>query len=44
MYLIRAGPSKKGAYGFINVMRANDVKDVIYDVIVGKVNHASQMV
>ena len=37
-----AGPSKEGAYGFSDVMRANDVDDVIYDVNVGNVKHASQ--
>ena len=26
------GPSEKGAYGFSDVMRANAVYDVIYDV------------
>ena len=31
-----AGPSEKGAYGFSNIMRANDVDDVIYDVTIGK--------
>ena len=38
-----ACPSKKGAYGFSNVMRANDVDDVIYDVTIGNVQHAAHM-
>ena len=41
---IRAEPSEKGAYGFSDVKRANDVNDVIYDVTVGKVKHGFQMV
>ena len=39
---IRAGPSEKGAYGFSNIMRANDVDDVIYDVTIGNIQHATQ--
>ena len=39
-----AGPSEKGAYGFYDILQANDVDDVIhvYDVTVGNVKHASQ--
>ena len=36
---IWAGPSEKGAYGFSNIMRANDVDDVIYDVTIGNIQH-----
>ena len=39
---IWAGPSEKGAYGFSNIMRANDVDDVIYDVTIGNIQHATQ--
>ena len=39
---VRAGSSEKGAYGFPDVMRANDVYDVIYDVTLGNVKHLSQ--
>ena len=35
----RAGPSENGAYGVYDVMRADDV---LYDVTVGYVTHASQ--
>ena len=35
---IGAGPSKKGAYGFSEVIRANAVDDVIYDVTLENVN------
>ena len=38
----RVGPSEKGAYGFSNIMRANDVDDVIYDVTIGNIQHATQ--
>ena len=31
---IRAGPSEKGAYGFSDVMKTNDVDVVIYDVTI----------
>ena len=34
--------AKKGAYGFSNVMRANDVDDVIYDVTMENVKHAAK--
>ena len=37
-----AGPSEKGAYGFSNIMRANDVDDVIYDVTIGNIQYATQ--
>ena len=40
---IRAGPSQKGAYGFSNVMQANDVDDVIYDVTMENAKHAAKM-
>ena len=43
-FTIWAGPSEKGAYGFSDVKRAIDVNDVIYDVTIGKVKHAFQMV
>ena len=39
---IWAGPSEKGAYGFSNIMPANDVDDVIYDVTIGNIQHATQ--
>ena len=42
--MIWAEPSEKGAYGFADVMRANDVNDVIYDVTVRNIKHATQMV
>ena len=31
-----AGPSEKGAYGFSDVTRSNDVNDVIHDITVRK--------
>ena len=34
-------PSKKGAHGFSDVMQANHVNDVKYDITVGNVKHAS---
>ena len=37
-----AAPSEKGAYGFSNIMQANDVDDVIYDVTIGNIQHATQ--
>ena len=39
---IWAGPSEKGAYGFSNIMQANDVDDVIYDVTIGNIQYATQ--
>ena len=33
--VIWAGPSEKGAYGFSDVVWANQVVDVIYDLAVG---------
>ena len=41
---IQAGPSKKGAYGFSDLIRANDVDYVIHDVTVQNVKHASQTI
>ena len=37
-----AGPSEKGAYGFSDVMQANDVHvdDIIYGLTLGNVKHA----
>ena len=32
---IWADPSEKGAYGFFDIMLANDLDDVIYDVKLG---------
>ena len=41
---IWACSSKKGAYGFSNVMRANDVDDLYnYDVTIENVKHAAHM-
>ena len=40
--LIWAGPSKKGAYGFSDIIRANYVDDVIYDVTLGDLKHWAQ--
>ena len=37
-----AGPSEKGAYGFSNIMWANDLDDVIYDVTIGNIQYATQ--
>ena len=34
-----AGPIEKGAHGFSNVMQANDVNHVIYDVTIGNAAH-----
>ena len=39
---IWAGPSEKGTYGITDVMWANEVDDVIYDVTEGNTKHASQ--
>ena len=39
---IWAGPSEKGAYGFSNIMQANDIDDVIYDVTIRNIQHATQ--
>ena len=36
--------AKKGTYGFSDLMRANEVDDIIYDVTVGNVKHASRHV
>ena len=33
---------EKGAYGFSNIMRANDVDGVIYDVTIGNIQYATQ--
>ena len=33
---------RKGAYGFSDVMQANDVDDVMYRVIEGNVKHATR--
>ena len=33
---------RKGDYGFSNIMPANDVDDVIYDVTIGNIQHATQ--
>ena len=41
MYVITYNKSEKGDYGFADVMRANDI---IYDVTVRNIKHASQMV
>ena len=38
---IWAGSSEKGAYGFSDVMRTNDVDDLIYDVTHENVKHAT---
>ena len=40
--VISAGQSEKGAYGFSDVMRINDVYDVIYDVTLGNVQHVAR--
>ena len=37
-----AGLSENEAYGFSDVMRTNDIDDVIDDVTVGNVKHAPQ--
>ena len=39
-----AEPSEKGAYDSADVMQANDVNDVIYDVTVRNIKHATQIV
>ena len=36
---IWAGPSKKGAYGFYDVLRSNDVDGVIYDITLMNAQH-----
>ena len=38
-----AGPSEKGAFGFSNIMRVNNVDDAIYDVTIGNVKHAHML-
>ena len=38
---IWADLSEKGAYGFSEVMRANDVDGVIYDVTLGSAKHGA---
>ena len=40
-FVYEPGPSEKGVYGFSNIMRANDVDDVIYDVTIGNIQHAN---
>ena len=41
-FLYELRQAKKGAYGFSDVMRANDVSDVMYDVTLGDVQHGAQ--
>ena len=39
---ITADSSKKGAYDFSDVMRTNDIDNIIYDVTLENVQHVSQ--
>ena len=41
--IICADLSEKEAYGYFDVMQANDVDDLIYDVTLGNVQHAAQI-
>ena len=42
-HIYELAQGEKGTYGFSNVMRANDVDDVIYEVTIGNVQHVAHI-